>query len=313
MQPMFSIVIPLFNREREIVRALNSCLAGMDDHCEVVVVDDASSDGSVEAVRPFLADNRIKLILNETNKGEWGARTTGLAHVRGDWVIWLDSDDEFLPGGLKLIRDAVKEHGARVSRLGFEYTYDTGRTSPFPRASRPTFLDLKGYLDWYSQIERADALWVTKRQTFDIIPIPSGRSGHLLYAFAFNMQFGTLLLPLAAGLVHTDSENRLSRVRRAYNVSERQKAEERRAECDTLFSQHGRRILQESREAHRRLSRSRVLTAVLAGRRAAAAKNLLFHARYHASPEILALLTLLCVGPRVTQYLSSYRHGRRIV
>src|SRR3954453_10393702 len=191
----FSIVIPLFNREREIVRALMSCVHEIDQEFEIIVVDDASSDGSVPAVRPFLADPRFKLLINEINRGEWGARAAGIAKAQGEWIIWLDSDDEFLPGGLSAIKAAVQEHGLSFHRLGFEYVYDSGGNSPSPRAPGPTVLDLPGYVRWYADLGRSDALWVTKRETFAVIPLPEGRNGHLLYAFAFNSKYRTLLLP----------------------------------------------------------------------------------------------------------------------
>lgn len=303
----FSIVIPLFNREREIVRALTSCLREMDQDFEIVVVDDASSDGSVAAVRPFLADPRIKLVINEINRGEWGARAAGVAKAQGRWIIWLDSDDEFLPGGLSSIKVAVEEHGTNFYRLGFEYLYDTGGSSPLPRASGPTILDLPGYVRWYADVERSDALWVTRRETFHVIPVPEGRNGHLLYAFGFNSTYRTLLLPILAGTVHTDSGNRLSSAMSSYNVAERDKAEGRRTECDALLKKYGPYILGVSPRAHRRLSRNRVFSTIVAGRRLAAVKNLLFHFRHHPSAEVLSLSLLILAGPRITQFVNSYR------
>jgi Glycosyl transferase family 2 len=303
----FSIVIPLFNREVEIVRALTSCLREMDENFEIIVVDDASSDGSLAAVKSFLGDPRIKLIINETNKGEWGARAAGVAKAQGEWIIWLDSDDEFLPGGLSLIKAAIHEHGTTFHRLGFEYVYDSGGNSPSPKASEPTILDLDGYVRWYADIERSDALWVTKRETFGVIPVPEGRSGHLLYAFGFNSTYRTLLLPIPTGTVHTDSGNRLSSATPSYNTAERDKAESRRSECDALLEKYGSHMLRVSRRAHRRLSRNRVFSAIVAGRRLAALKCLLFHLRHHPSVEIVLLSLLIVAGPRLTQFVNSYR------
>ncbi len=128
----------------------------MDDQFEIVVVDDASTDGSVAAVEPFLSDPRVKLVVSGINKGEWGARAAGIATARGEWIIGLDSDDEFLQGGLSMIQAAVEDHGAEFERLGFEYVYDIGGKSPLPEISLPIVLDLSSdTCVEYSEIERS--------------------------------------------------------------------------------------------------------------------------------------------------------------
>jgi glycosyltransferase involved in cell wall biosynthesis len=181
-QYTYSIVIPTYNREQEVVRAINSCLnQGSEDH-EIIIVDDASTDGSVDAVKPYLKDPRVTLVKNETNQGEWGARAAGAAKTQGEWVIFLDSDDEILPGGLTAIHEAVREHGREFERLGFGYRYDDGTQSPLPEISDPTPLDFPGFLKWYSIASRSDAMWVVQRETFRKVPIPVGRGDHLLYA-----------------------------------------------------------------------------------------------------------------------------------
>ncbi len=303
----FSIVIPLFNREREIVRALTSCLREMDEEFEIVVVDDASSDNSVAAVQPFLANPQIKLVTSEINRGEWGARAAGIAKAKGDWIIWLDSDDEFVPGGLTTIKAELQDHGHDFDRLGFEYVYDVGGNSPSPRVPGPTILDLDGYVRWFADVERSDALWVTRRETFDVIPLPQGRNGHLLYAFGFNSKYRTVLLPVPVGTVHTDSGNRLSAATKAYNSAERDKAEGRRRECDAVLKIYGAHIMRVSPRAHWRLSRNQVFATIVAGHRLAALKKLLSHAKHHPSAETVSLSLLILAGPRLTQFVNSFR------
>ncbi len=308
----FSIVIPLYNRERDIVRALRSCLDQMTSEFEIVVVDDASTDGSVEAVRPFLGDGRIKLIRSDVNRGEWGARSRGVANASGEWIIWLDSDDEFSPGGLSVIQSAVAEYGEHFERLGLELIYDSGGKSPQPSITSPTKLDLAGYLRWYATVKRSDAAWVTKKSTFREVPVPEGRFNHLLYAFTFNATYRTVLLPLAAEIVHTDGENRLSSVRKDYTERVKTAADRRRGECDILLKKYGRYMLEVCPEAHRRMSRVRVMSSILAGCRWAAFRNLLFHARHHLKAEVGSLLLLALAGARVTHWLNFYRQERLI-
>ena len=200
------IVIPLFNREREIVRALASCLREIDQEFEIIVVDDASSDNSVAAVQPFLSNPQIKLIISQINRGEWGAgRRASQSGGESGSSGSIATMNSFLEDSRQSKPRFRIMAGFRS--LGFEYVYDVGGNSPSPRVPGPTRLDLSGYVRWFADVERSDALWVTRRETFDVIPLPQGRNGHLLYAFGFNSKYRTLLLPIPAGTVHTDSGN----------------------------------------------------------------------------------------------------------
>jgi glycosyltransferase involved in cell wall biosynthesis len=89
-----SVVIPLYNRREEIGRALASVLRQTRAPDEILVVDDASQDGSAEAVAA-LGEDRVRLLRHERNRGASAARNTGIEAARGDWVALLDSDDEW--------------------------------------------------------------------------------------------------------------------------------------------------------------------------------------------------------------------------
>src|SRR5215469_10447854 len=91
-----SVIIPLYNRRDEIGRAIASALGQSRAPDEVIVVDDASRDGSAETVAA-LGDNRIRLMRHERNRGAAAARNTGIAAAQGDWIALLDSDDEWEP------------------------------------------------------------------------------------------------------------------------------------------------------------------------------------------------------------------------
>ncbi len=95
-----SVVIPAYNRENAIARAIHSVIDQGVDNIEIIVVDDCSKDGTVKAIQS-IDDNRIKLIQHEKNKGEAGARNTGVKAAKGAYVAYLDSDDYWLPGKLQ--------------------------------------------------------------------------------------------------------------------------------------------------------------------------------------------------------------------
>lgn len=100
---MVSIIIPCHNAERWLGQAIESTLAQTCGDFEVIVVDDASSDGSLAVAESY--GTRIRVIRGEWRNGN-SARNRGLADAEGQWVQFLDADDALLPGK---IADQLKE------------------------------------------------------------------------------------------------------------------------------------------------------------------------------------------------------------
>lgn len=98
MLPLVSAIIPAFNREQTIARSVNSALAQTYANLEVIVVDDGSSDGTLEALRAF--EGRIE-VFRQANGGPSMARNLGASKARGEILAFLDSDDEWLPGKIE--------------------------------------------------------------------------------------------------------------------------------------------------------------------------------------------------------------------
>jgi len=99
--PLFSIVIPLYNKEPHIKRTLNSVLAQTVQDFEIIIVDDGSTDKSTEVVKSF-SDYRIRLI-SQKNAGVSVARNTGINEAKADLIAFLDADDEWNPNFLEEI------------------------------------------------------------------------------------------------------------------------------------------------------------------------------------------------------------------
>jgi glycosyltransferase involved in cell wall biosynthesis len=97
--PCVSIVIPVYNRAHTLERALQSVLSQTYQHFEVLVVDDASTDGGVASWA--VQDTRVHLIKHLVNQGAAGARNTGVASAQGPLVAFLDSDDAWHPTKLE--------------------------------------------------------------------------------------------------------------------------------------------------------------------------------------------------------------------
>jgi GT2 family glycosyltransferase len=128
-----SVVVPLYNKADSILRTLRSVAAQTVEDFEVIVVDDGSTDGGGEIVRAF-ADPRVRL-LRQPNGGPGVARNAGLALARGEFVSFLDADDEWLPTFLEAGLRALDGYGPEVASVSFSWYEDPCRsTEPLWRA-----------------------------------------------------------------------------------------------------------------------------------------------------------------------------------
>lgn len=95
-----SVVIPARNAEKTLARAIESVLVQRRVPGEIVVVDDASSDATA-AIAASFADRGVRIVVLEGHSGAAGARNVGIKAARGDWIAFLDADDEWLPHKLE--------------------------------------------------------------------------------------------------------------------------------------------------------------------------------------------------------------------
>lgn len=106
----FSIIIPTYNRRHQIGKAIESVIAQSHVDIEIIIVDDGSSDGTTEWLSTAYPDSRIRLLNNFRKKGPAGARNTGLLEAKGDYIAFLDSDDQFLDQHLSGCQIAFTRH-----------------------------------------------------------------------------------------------------------------------------------------------------------------------------------------------------------
>ncbi len=104
-----SVIIPLYNKEREIGATLRSVLAQTLRPAEIVVVDDGSTDRSADIVREIAAANPLVRLVPQANAGECAARNRAIAETTGEYVALLDADDEWRPGFLQEIAALIAE------------------------------------------------------------------------------------------------------------------------------------------------------------------------------------------------------------
>ncbi len=115
---MFSVVIPLYNKEAYIKRTIDSVLEQSCRNFELIVVDDGSTDKSHEKVREY-TDERIRLIRRE-NGGECAARNTGIESAKYPYLAFLDADDKWTPDFLATVLQLIEKYpeaGAYVTSM----------------------------------------------------------------------------------------------------------------------------------------------------------------------------------------------------
>lgn len=125
---LVSVVMPVFNAQATLRRAVRSVLEQGFDKLELIVVDDGSTDGSVEILDQFATcDTRVRLLRQPANAGVAEARNAGIRAATGTHVAFLDSDDWWHPSKLELQVLQMLETGARVSYCAYQRVAEDGR------------------------------------------------------------------------------------------------------------------------------------------------------------------------------------------
>jgi hypothetical protein len=125
-------VIPLHNKKNFVARALTSVLAQNTPVDEVIIVDDASTDGSLDEIRPFLGNPKLRVLRREEpGPGGYAARNLGIQSAKARWIAFLDADDtwndDFIEEISKLIECASDATGCVFT--GYEKVWSPGRVS----------------------------------------------------------------------------------------------------------------------------------------------------------------------------------------
>lgn len=94
---LLSVIIPVHNRPQLIKRSIESVRNQSFKNWELIIVNDNSTDSTVESITPYLNDTRIKLINREINEGAASARNVGITNANGMYISLLDSDDFYHP------------------------------------------------------------------------------------------------------------------------------------------------------------------------------------------------------------------------
>lgn len=119
MPPKVTLIIPTYNRAHLLPRALNSALQQDYPALDIIVVDDGSTDHTLQVLEPYLRNPRIRLIRHDHNRGVTAAKNTGLDHLPADTVYFgiLDSDDRLYPYAVSRLVAAFERHPNDYSQV----------------------------------------------------------------------------------------------------------------------------------------------------------------------------------------------------
>ena len=114
-RPLLTVIVPVFNERATVIQSLERVLAAQPPDKQVLVVDDGSTDGTVEALEAFAAEHPdLTLLRHERNRGKGAAIRTAIPHATGRFTIIQDADLEYDPADYATLLDAAKHEGVRV-------------------------------------------------------------------------------------------------------------------------------------------------------------------------------------------------------
>lgn len=125
---LISVVMPCYNAAPFLAEAVDCVLNQTYPNIELIVIDDGSTDGSLELLRDY--GDRIKL-LTQNNKGPYPARNEGLAHAKGEFVAFLDADDWWTPDALEKLHAALIGQDSDIAYCGWQNVGEVMQGEPY--------------------------------------------------------------------------------------------------------------------------------------------------------------------------------------
>lgn len=128
-KPKLSIIVPVKDEKDFIRRCLDSIIKQLTEEVQVIVVDDGSTDGTTEILKEYF-DTPIEFYRQDKTQGVSEARNEGMARAIGEYITFIDADDEYLPNALRCMLDATSLQKDVVQFNQFRHYEESGRTIP---------------------------------------------------------------------------------------------------------------------------------------------------------------------------------------
>ncbi|MBR2718213.1 MAG: glycosyltransferase family 2 protein [Clostridia bacterium] len=129
VQPVVSVVIPVYNGEKVLQACVRSVLEQDAEGMELIIVDDGSTDGTWALLERLAAeDGRVRPI-HQANGGVSSARNTALRHCRGEFIRFVDADDVLPPGSMRTLLEKARDNGSDLVIAGYTEVVGPMRTA----------------------------------------------------------------------------------------------------------------------------------------------------------------------------------------
>lgn len=178
MQPLISVIVPVYGVEAYLDRCVESIVSQLYPKLEIILVDDGSPDSCPAMCDAWAArDSRIKVI-HKTNGGLSDARNAGFQIATGDYISFVDSDDWIEPEFISALYNALLENRAEIAECGTIYVAETGEHIRIRRTPAQNPLDR---IEALRKLVLEDGVYQTvwnklyKRSVVDGIPFPKGK------------------------------------------------------------------------------------------------------------------------------------------
>lgn len=125
---LLSVIIPVYNAQQYLSRAIDSVKSQLKARMELILVDDGSSDGSGGICDGYAAEDSRILVIHQTNAGASAARNRGIRQARGQYISFLDADDEILPSAYEALEDILEQYHPDLVDFGWKYVTLQGDT-----------------------------------------------------------------------------------------------------------------------------------------------------------------------------------------
>ena len=110
-----SVILTIYNAEKYLEETLNSIENQTFRNIEIICVNDGSTDNSIKIIKQFIEkDNRIKLV-DKKNEGVWKARLDGIKAAKGNYIVFIDSDDTIIESYIEKLYDSITKKNADIS------------------------------------------------------------------------------------------------------------------------------------------------------------------------------------------------------
>lgn len=168
---MVSVLTTCYNRENYIAEAIESVLTSTFTDFELIIVDDCSTDGTVEIAKLFeKQDERIKVYVNQKNLGDYPNRNRAASYAKGKYIKFLDSDDVIYPHGLEVMVRSMEQ----FPDAGYGLSSLADHDKPLPLGISPH----QAYMEHFGRFghfNRAPGSAIIKKGAFDSVGGFSGK------------------------------------------------------------------------------------------------------------------------------------------